>query len=68
MPSTLGVRMNDLTARLAAQLRECAETLGADKIDEHRAMRAFADSMELLEEMTHISSIEAANVSLLEQK
>ena len=28
---------------LASQLRECAETLGADQIDEQRAMRAYAD-------------------------
>lgn len=41
-------------ARLAAQLRECAETLGADQIDEQRAMRAYADSVKLLDEMTHI--------------
>lgn len=37
--------------RLAAQLRECAETLGADQIDEHRAMRAHADSVALLAEI-----------------
>jgi len=34
--------------RLVAQLRECAKTLGADQIDEHRAMRAYADTMDLL--------------------
>ncbi|CAB3643315.1 hypothetical protein LMG26685_02151 [Achromobacter mucicolens] len=38
-------------ARLAAQLRECAETLGADQIDEQRAMRAYADSVKLLDEL-----------------
>lgn len=37
--------------RLAAQLRECAETLGADQIDEQRAMRAYADSVRLLDEL-----------------
>lgn len=36
---------------LAAQLRECAETLGADQIDEQRAMRAYADAMALLDEL-----------------
>ncbi|MFE0784116.1 hypothetical protein, partial [Serratia bockelmannii] len=40
--------------RLAAQLRECAETLGADQIDEMRASRAYADAMALLAEMSHI--------------
>lgn len=37
--------------RLAAQLRECADTLGADLIDEQRAMRAYADSAALLAEI-----------------
>lgn len=37
--------------RLAAQLRECAETLGADQIDERRAMRAYADAVKLLDEL-----------------
>jgi len=37
--------------RLAAQLRECAETLGAAQIDEMRASRAYADAMALLEEL-----------------
>lgn len=37
--------------RLAAQLRECAETLGADQIDEQRAMRAYADAVKLLDEL-----------------
>jgi hypothetical protein len=42
---------DDLTERLAAQLRECAETLGADQIDEMRASRAYADAMALLDEL-----------------
>ena len=37
--------------RLTAQLRECAETLGADQIDEQRAMRAYADATKLLDEL-----------------
>lgn len=41
----------DTIERLAAQLRECAETLGADQIDEQRAMRAYADSVKLLDEL-----------------
>lgn len=41
-------------ARLTAQLRECAETLGADRIDEQRAMRAYADAMALLRGMPHL--------------
>ena len=59
--------MADLIDRLAAQLRECAETLGADRIDEQRAMRAYADSMALLAEMPHLSRIERGNVLLKEQ-
>ena len=39
---------------LAAQLRECAETLGADQIDEQRAMRAYADAMALLVQLPHL--------------
>lgn len=46
--------MADLIERLAAQLRECADTLGANQIDEQRAMRAYADSRALLEEMPHL--------------
>lgn len=46
--------MDDLIERLTAQLRECAETLGADQIDEQRAMRAYADAKELLNEMPHL--------------
>lgn len=37
--------------RALAQLRECADTLGADQIDEQRAMRAYADSVKLLDEL-----------------
>ncbi|OAE56672.1 hypothetical protein A7J67_08510 [Achromobacter xylosoxidans] len=40
--------------RVAAQLRECAETLGADRIDEQRAMRAYADAMALLAQLPHL--------------
>ena len=46
--------MPDLIERLAAQLRECADTLGADQIDEQRARRAYADGMALLHEMPHL--------------
>lgn len=59
--------MADLIERLAAQLRECAETLGADQIDEMRASRAYADTMALLEEMPQISRIARGNDSLTEQ-
>ncbi|WP_313064704.1 hypothetical protein [Achromobacter animicus] len=59
--------MADLIERLAAQLRECTETLGADQIDEMRASRAYADSMKLLAEMPHISSTPAGNAPLKEQ-
>lgn len=52
--------------RLAAQLRECAETLGADQIDEQRAMRAYADAIALLDEMPHISRITGSKESLME--
>lgn len=53
--------------RLAAQLRECAETLGADQIDEMRASRAYADAMALLAEMSHISRTPSGGASLKEQ-
>ncbi|MFE0843446.1 hypothetical protein [Achromobacter insolitus] len=53
--------------RLAAQLRECAETLGADQIDEMRASRAYADAMALLAEMSHISRTDRGDASLKEQ-
>jgi len=44
-----------------------AETLGADQIDEMRASRAYADSMALLAEISHISSIKLGYTSLTEQ-
>jgi hypothetical protein len=44
-------QLQGIVPRLAAQLRECAETLGADQIDEQRAMRAYADAMALLGEI-----------------
>ncbi len=44
-------QLADQAARLAAQLRECAETLGTDQIDEQRAMRAYADAVALLDEL-----------------
>lgn len=53
-------------AALAAQLRECAETLGADQIDEMRASRAYADSMALLAEMPHKCGTKGGNASLKE--
>ena len=59
--------MNDLIERLAAQLRECAETLGADQVDEQRASRAYADSMALLAELPQISRIARGDASLTEQ-
>lgn len=60
--------MADLTTRLIAQLRECAETLGADQIDDMRASRAYADSMALLAEMPHISRTPAGDAPLKEQQ
>lgn len=60
--------MADLIERLAAQLRECADTLGADQFDEIRAGRAYADAMALLAEMPHISRTPARNVPLKEQE
>lgn len=47
-------QLADLAARFAVQLRECAETLGADQIDEQRAMRAYADAKALLDETPHV--------------
>lgn len=44
-------QLQGIVPRLAAQLRECADTLGADQIDEQRAMRAYADSVKLLDEL-----------------
>jgi len=55
-------------ATLAAQLRECAETLGADQFDEMRASRAYADSMALLAEMPHTSRTPAGDAALKEQQ
>lgn len=46
--------MAHLIDRLASQLRECAETLGAEQIDEQRAMRAYADAMALLAQLPHL--------------
>ena len=60
--------MADLIDRLAAQLRECADTLGADRIDEMRASRAYADAMALLAEMPHISRTPAGDAALKEQQ
>ena len=48
-----------IAARLKAQLRECADTLGADQIDEQRAMRAYADSQALLKESPHLLCIDS---------
>ncbi len=59
--------MPDLIERLVAHLRECAETLGADQIDEQRAMRAYADAMALLNEMPHKYGTTGGNASLKEQ-
>ncbi|MDF3851396.1 hypothetical protein [Achromobacter denitrificans] len=59
--------MHDLTARLAVQLCECADTVGADQIDEMRASRAYADAMALLAEMPHISRTPAGDAPLKEQ-
>lgn len=61
-------RLQAQNRALAAQLRECAETLGADHIDEQRAMRAYADSMALLAEMNHLSRTPSGDASLKEQK
>ncbi|WP_158216708.1 hypothetical protein [Achromobacter mucicolens] len=46
--------MAELIERLAAQLRECLESLGADQIDDQRAMRAYADAMALSQETSHL--------------
>lgn len=48
------VRLQAEKRTLASQLRECAETLGADQIDEQRAMGAYADAVKLLDEMPHL--------------
>lgn len=60
-------QLQGIVPRLAAQLRECADTLGADQIDEHRAMRAYADSVALLAEMPYISRTPAGDATLKEQ-
>ncbi|WP_334159620.1 hypothetical protein [Achromobacter insolitus] len=60
-------QLQGMVPRLAAQLRECAETLGADQIDEMRASRAYADAMALLAEMSHISRTDRGDASLKEQ-
>lgn len=65
-PQAVG-QLADQADRLAAQLRECAETLGADQIDEQRAMRAYADAMALLGALPQISRIERGDASLTEQ-
>ncbi|CAB3849816.1 hypothetical protein [Achromobacter animicus] len=52
-PQAVG-QLADQAARLAAQLRECADTLGADKIGEQRAMRAYADAKALLDAMPNL--------------
>ena len=54
LPSPIMLEAAAAIERLSAQLRECAETLGADQIDVQRAMRAYADSRALLEEMPHL--------------
>lgn len=54
LPSPIMLEAAAAIERLYAQLRECAETLGADQIDEQRAMRAYADSVALLEEVPHL--------------
>ncbi|UDG74255.1 hypothetical protein H4P35_18745 [Achromobacter sp. 77] len=54
LPSPIMLEAAAAIERLAAQLRECADTLGADQIDEQRAMRAYADSMALLKEKPHL--------------
>lgn len=59
-------QLQGIVPRLAAQLRECAETLGADQIDEMRASRAYADSMALLAEMPHLSRTPISDASLKE--
>ena len=54
LPSPIMLEAAAAIERLYAQLRECAETLGADHIDEQRAMRAYADAKALLDEMSHL--------------
>jgi len=51
LPSPIMLEAAAAIERLFTQLRECPETLGADQIDEQRAMRAYADSAALLAEI-----------------
>ncbi len=60
-------QLQGIVPRLVTQLRECADTLGADQIDEQRAMRAYADAMALLGALPQISRIERGDASLTEQ-
>ena len=60
-------RLQAFNPALATQLRECAETLAADQIDDQRAMRAYADAVALLDEMTYISRTPCGSASLKEQ-
>lgn len=59
-------QLQSIAPRLAAQLRECADTLGAEQIDEMRASRAYADSVALLDEMNHLSRNRSCDASLKE--
>lgn len=52
-PMTVG-QLAAIAVRLEAQLRECADTLGADQIDEQRALRAYADARSLLDGMPNL--------------
>lgn len=54
LPSPIMLEAAAAIERLAAQLRECAETLEADQIDKQRAMRAYADAMALLAQLPHV--------------
>lgn len=54
LPSPIMLEAAAAIERLSAQLRECAETLGADQIDEQRGMRAYADAIALLNDMPHL--------------
>lgn len=54
LPSPIMLKAAAAIERLAAQLRECAETLGADQIDKQRALRAYADAMALLAQLPHV--------------
>ncbi len=67
LPSPIMLDAAAAIERLAAQLREGAETLGADQIDYHRAMRAYEDSTKLRDEMPHKCGTTGGDVSLKEQ-